>query len=596
MGSNSLWSIRNSGRLGDFFNGPDNTPTAGEGSTCVVETPTIPEIQGTDLLSTFEGVVVETIGIVTVANDPTDLDLEVFIQDAVGDGDPLTSDGIFVFGNGFTGSPFPDPRPEVGDEILVRGTVAEFAFDGSGDLTITQILPTTVEILSSGNDLPAPVELSDLPDEAIADGIDFWEALEGMHVEIASSQVISPTNFFGGFWMVARADATRLPTAGFFKRSSVTRIVPTVDSVDYNPERIQIDDAFAATANPLLTPGDQVCYVRGVVDYGFSNYRIQAVELETFADELPTTASRRSGETGDLRVTTLNVDGLFDLIDDPNADDVPDAAEQAIKLDKIALAIENEMLLPDIVLLQEVENQTVLQVLADQINASTGTTSYVAASLDTNDDRGIENAFLYNEDVVSLDIFELISDPAFDESREPLVGTFSIGANVVTIVNNHFSSKIGDDPIYGEVQPFTRSTEAERRDQAQVVRDYVNDLILSDPSALVLVGGDLNDYEFEEPGDGADYPLAILAGGVGEEPLENLNLLERAAERFTFIFDGNASSLDHMMATPSLVDFVVGVDILHFNSVFPNTLDDDATTPFRVSAHDAVEVRFDFDL
>ena len=64
-----------------------------------------------------------------------------------------------------------------------------------------------------------------------------------------------------------------------------------------------------------------------------------------------------------------------------------------------------------------------------------------------------------------------------------------------------------------------------------MVRDFVNTLFADDPNAWVIVAGDLNDFQFGEPGEGTDHPLAILAGGAGEVALTNLVNFEEAAER-----------------------------------------------------------------
>ena len=84
------------------------------------------------------------------------------------------------------------------------------------------------------------------------------------------------------------------------------------------------------------------------------------------------------------------------------------------------------------------------------------------------------------------------------------------------------------------------------------------------------LAGDLNDFQFGEPGEGSVHPVAILEGGAGEVPLTNLLGLEKAAETFAFAFDGNSQVLDHMLVRPSLLKSVVGADILHFNAGFPS--------------------------
>ena len=161
---------------------------------------TIPEIQGPAHLSPLAGETVQTTGYVTgVAFNG------FYFQDPVGDGDDHTSDGIFVFG----GLPL-----AAGDEVVVTGTASEFIPGGtaSGNLSTTQISASNVSPWESGDAPPNPTVIgssgrippneivisdSELPtnlqtDPAVfnptVDGIDFYEALEGMLVTVENPQ------------------------------------------------------------------------------------------------------------------------------------------------------------------------------------------------------------------------------------------------------------------------------------------------------------------------------------------------------------------------------------------------------------------------
>jgi hypothetical protein len=129
------------------------------------------------------------------------------------------------------------------------------------------------------------------------------------------------------------------------------------------------------------------------------------------------------------------------------------------------------------------------------------------------------------------------------------VGVFQVEGKTLTIVGNHFKSKGGDDALFGVNWPPVRVTEVQRKIQAQVVRDFVRAILDADPDALVMVAGDLNDFPFGEPGEGADHPLAILEGMDGGLPLVNLVNLEKDDERFTYVYDGNSQVLDHMLVS-----------------------------------------------
>lgn len=585
--------------ISDFNLGPANTPTGGDTPPPPPATAaTIMEIQGTGQFSPLDGERVETTGVVTLF---TANGANLWLQDDEGDSDPTTSDGIFVSGGGF---PLSGPRPSVGDEIRIVATAEEQQFPPALPLTRLRTVQE-VEILSSGNPLPAPVGLKDLPDVSIPQGIAFWEPLEGMLASVTDAKVVAPTTGFGEFVVLAESDA--VPGSGYFPQTKQLLVRDLGDGqVDYNPERIMVDDGSLSQAIQAM-PGDEVLSLTGAVDFTFGNYKLQPLagfELETHKPPKPP-ASRRSGPHGDTVITTFNVENLFDLVDDPVKDDgssTPTPEALQTKLAKLAAAVRVELRLPEIVVVQEIENTQILQELGDRVNAA-ARTDYVATSFETSDVRGIEPGFLWDAERVSLrDAFQLSGpdvEAAFGPSsaspgREPLVGVFDVEGNEVTIVANHFKSKSGDDPLFGVNQPPIRVTEEQRKLQAHVVRDFVDGILGQDPDAKVMVAGDLNDFSFAEPGEGPDHPVAILEGSPGELPLTDLMGMEKRAEAFTFVFDGNSQVLDHTLVSPALLDRARAADVLHFNSPFPESLSGDPGTPLRVADHDPLEARFSF--
>ncbi len=730
---------------------------------------TIMEIQGGEQFSPFDGQVVETSGVVTLF---TASGADFWLQDPAGDGDPATSDGIFVSGGGF---PDEGPRPAVGDFIRVIAKVQEDQYGNALPLTCLRSV-ALIEVLSSDNPLPAPIKLNDLPNESIADGIAFWEPLEGMLVSVRNAPVVAPTSSYGEFAVLAKRDAK--PGSGFYPQTKQILIRNLGgDVVDYNPERILVDDSSLDEAI-VVRPGDRVRHLVGAVDYTFGNYKLQPVSFDVKTHRLPRLpASTRSGPRGDTVITTFNVENLFDLelnvpvvvdaigevgydpgsewgsglistkdntirressvcqgdadetdpfdpssewdgfakdtfdglgshsvtcgtgsglffseyvegssynkaveiyngtgaavnlgaegyaveiyfngnsspgrtiplegtladggvfvLAHPSADPVILAVADQIssgvlfngddavvlrkggkddagstptpggletQLAKLAMALQVELELPEIIVVQEVENTAILQELGDRVNAAAGT-NYVATSFETSDARGIEVGFLWDDDRVDLldayqmygpDVAAAFGPGSPSPGREPLVGVFDVEGREVTIVGNHFKSKGGDDPLFGVNWPPNRITEVQRKMQAQVVRDFVDTILDADPNALVMVAGDLNDFQFGEPGEGTDHPVAILEGGAGEMPLTNLLNLEKDAETYTYVYDGNSQVLDHMLVSPALCDLVAGVDVLHFDAGFPSGLGEDATTSLRASDHDPLEGRFNF--
>ena len=76
------------------------------------------------------------------------------------------------------------------------------------------------------------------------------------------------------------------------------------------------------------------------------------------------------------------------------------------------------------------------------------------------------------------------------------MGEFRFRGKKLFVVVNHFSSKGGDHTLFGRFQPPIRSSELARHQQAQVVNDFVDELLAVDPNANVVVLGDINDFEF----------------------------------------------------------------------------------------------------
>jgi predicted extracellular nuclease len=555
---------------------------------------TIPEIQGSGARSRWVRARTTVRGVVTQLTRQAS---GLWIQDPIGDADPLSSDGIFVL------LPEDLPPPEVGDWIEIEARVQELA--SSGALPLTRLVALSrLTILARGMPLPAPQPILFVPDVSIAAAAEFFEALEGMRVEVRAAPVVAASTRFGELTVVAPLN--RFPGSG---RSLLTGhlLIRSLGAggVDFNPERLII--ARGALPMPAtVRPGDRVTRAVGALDYTFDSYKIQAAELEVATRPLPAPpVSRRSGLRGDWKLATFNLGNLFDRSDDPSTadeDSTPSRRELEIKLEKLAQAFVLELALPDIAIVQEVENSAILQQLADRVNER-ARTDYVATSFASSDARGIEVGALHDARRVRLlDAFQLAGvevDAAFGRAsespgREPLVARFEIGGRVVWVVGNHFKSKLADDPLFGVHDPPRRPSEVQRKLQARAVRGFADRLLAADPGALLLIGGDLNDFEFGEPGEGADHPVSILEGGADQIPLLDLVRLEPRGERFSFVFDGNSQLIDHLLASPALLRLLRGVDVLHFNAGFPEDLARDPSVPFRASDHDPVEARFAF--
>lgn len=567
-----------------------NTPGAPNAlATPAVTSAAIYEIQGAGHTSAFVGQQVQTSGIVTGFRLDTESRLDgttpndgFYIQDPTGDGNDATSDGILIF----TGSTDPRTLVTVGDLVSVTGSVSEFRSSSrTSDLTLTEITGPSVSVMSSGHALPDAVVIGTggrvppatvIDDDGLAsfdpttDGIDFYESLEGMRVQVNDAVVVGGTSGFGEITVLADDGA------GVDQRTSAGGV--HISAGDFNPERILIDDYNNFGAAPQVSVGDTFdAPIVGHMDYTFGNFKL--INDDPLPSVTPTTvADSPTALTGDathVTIATFNVENL-----DPNdADGDADIANG--QFDHLAAQIVGYMLSPDIIGLQEIQDNSgsvddgvtdaslTYQTLIDAITAAGGPTYEfidIAPVDGTNGGQpgaNIRVGFLYNPARVSVDAAsaELIdpTNPALADSRKPLAVDFEFNGETITVITNHLNSKGGDDPLFGSDQPPVLSSEVQRLQQAQVINDYVDAILAGDADANVVVLGDLNDFEFSPP-------LATLTGGV----LTDLTGTVPGSDRYTYNFDGNSQVLDHILVSDALLGGA-SVDILHVNSDYSDS-------------------------
>ncbi len=575
--------------------GGDDTPGLSNDGIVVPPPPpvatqvTIPEIQGLSHLSAFDGMEVQSHGVVTAVHHNG-----FYLQDPVGDNNSDTSDGIFVF----TGS---TPLVSSGDEIEIVAQVIEFIPGGAAtnNLSITELINPELTLISSNNALPPAVIIGDagrlpptanIDDDGLTiyqpelDGVDFYESLEGMRVIINDAMAVSPINRFDEIFVVAEQGKG---ATGINTRQGIT-----LRNGDYNPERVQIqvDEHFLPGFDPVVNVADRLGQVEGVISYSFGNYEVIATQPfnVTTGGLMPETDSivgHKGYQNKKLTVASFNVLNL-DPNDNDGTSDVADGQFQ-----RIAKTIAGVLNNPDIIGLQEIQDNSgsdddgvvdaseTYQLLIDEIILAGGK-NYVYADLPpvNNQDGGqpggnIRVGFLFNPDRVDLidGSLEKILDEnladgdAFLDSRKSLAAGFRFKGREVTVINNHFSSKFGSSPIFGQIQPFVNGQEEIRSEQAKVVKSYVNDLLALNPDAAIVVLGDLNEFDFESP-------LTELKGT--EAPfLTNLTETLPVRERYSFIFRGNSQALDHMLVSPYLAG-KSEFNMVHVNTEFADQASD----------------------
>ncbi len=577
------------------------------------------QIQGDGPLSPLEGNVVETRGIVTADLEKTPK-RGFFLQQPGCDADPTTSDGLFVYDRG-------RDLVSAGDEVVVRGQVKEFH-------DLTELVLEQVEVASHGNPLPTPVVL-DPPSDA-TESAHYFEAREGMLVRVPAAQVVGPTNRFGEFAVVT-AD---VPLEGkhVFRDGPVGEIF-LVDDAGVGPFQLKVGDALTGLVGVVdyafgayklqlvqeptvakapdpgkrgdvdgdgdVDPDDRAALearlgtVAGPEDPADLNGDLQITEADLQAWDALYANLRLPPDV--FSVATFNTENLFDDVKDPGKLQSPDASslltaqEYARKLNKVAQAIHDDLREPTILGVQEVEKIEVLKALAAQPVIQT---DYGAVLIEGPDGRGIDVGLLYDRKRVTVLSAEQrqgcttlsprsggpgipcdsngdgTEDGNLLFSRPPLVVRLLVKradggeGRVLWLIVSHFKSKRGGEEL----------TEARRVAQARFVAGLVREIQASAPGADVIVLGDLND-------------------GLGTRPIQALtqeaeliDLWSQAPRptRYSFIFNGVAEALDHILVTPGLAERLLRLEPVHINADFPEAWSQVGGVSRRSSDHDAV--------
>ena len=161
------------------------------------------------------------------------------------------------------------------------------------------------------------------------------------------------------------------------------------------------------------------------------------------------------------------------------------------------------------------------------------------------------------------------TNPVWTTSRKPLAGEFEFRGRKVFVIANHFNSKGGDQNADGRFQFPAQSSTVQRAGQAQVVHDFVGQILDVDRKADVVVLGDLNDFQFSPS-------VAALrtgtADGSGPSILTDLIATLPKDQQYTYVFNGVSQVLDHILVTPGLGD--VQYQVVHVNAEYADQASD----------------------
>ncbi|MBN2550393.1 MAG: ExeM/NucH family extracellular endonuclease [Anaerolineales bacterium] len=556
-------------------------------STLVADQMRIHHVQGDGAESPFDGeVITDLFGVVTWVQSKG-----FYMQDPQPDADADTSEGIYVY----TSSA---PTAKVGEAVTVTGMVDEYYLMTEITSVTSVVTDTTTEVITPFVlDLPVAVNL---------------EPQESMLVTIPETMTVSQNYFQGRYGQVTLSADGRLynPLNG---SHAVT--------LEENLRRMLVLDDNSTAQNMTIVPyigddntlraGDEVANLTGVIDYGLINssggyfYRLQPTQAVTFVRKNERTTAPEV-LPGSLRVASFNLYNFFNGNGDGTGFPAlrgPSTYDEFVRQrDKLIPAL--VALNGDIVGLMEVENDNAfiatqliaIQDLVNSLNAVMGAGTYAWVLEPAPGTDQIKVAMIYKPAVVTPQgagqNFQMDYGAYTDVfNRPPLAQTFKLNStgDVFTVVVNHFKSKGCGDATGADLDQGDGAGcyAAKRLAQAQAMLLVITQLQTSSGDEDVLVIGDLNAYAEEAS------IQALITGGL-------VNLVEDqvdADDRYSYVFDGQAGYLDHMLATELLAIKMLGVDIWHINTDEPEVINYDqdynppgyyTADPYRSSDHDPV--------
>ncbi len=532
-----------------------------------------------------------------------------YLQDLTGDGDPATSDGIFVF----TGNA---DLVSAGTVVRVTGYARERINQTTinGSNSDSAAVPAA-SIVSCGTGSVTPTDVV-MP---FADA-NYLERFEGMLVRFPQALVIAEHfNYdrFGELVIALPLDGETRPFTGTAIEepgananartlaNSLRRITLDDGLGTQNPGTVRHPNGAAFSLSNRFRGGDILQNTVGALGQDATTYRIQPTGPANH-----TATNSRPGAPapvgGTLRVAAMNTLNFFLTLDRPAGDpldntcgplknvecrgaDSDQPTEFTRQRTKLIAALAG--LDADVIGLSEIENTLGVEPLADIVAGLPGY-AYVDTGLIGAD--AIRVGLLYRPaKVVPVGAFKILDstvDPRFldTKNRPTLAQTFQSVANGsrFTVVVNHFKSKGSPCDDVGDLDAGDGqgNCNATRTLAAQALVDWLatDPTGSGDPDFLIL--GDLNSYAREDPihaiKQGADDAL-----GTGDD-YTNLIARFEGDYAYSYTFDGQAGYLDHALVTPSLLAQVTGATHWHINSDEPDVLDYD--TSFKPAAQDAL--------
>ena len=591
-------------------------------------------IQGAAHESPLKGQSVTDVpGIVTAITYTQGKPTGFYMQDEHGDGNPVTSDGIFVY----CGKDRVPVGLNIGDEVTVSGKVAEYIpnakinnttgkpfYEKEERLSITQLMSDAakIQVKSHGKPLPNPIELT--PDNMIkkvatgsigslepdTEAIDYYESLEGMRVKVANPKVIAKN--FGKTYYIAPYNAPSISYRGgmMYNSYDATAMIPVYTTncfkaesdSGYSKEGANTTDSFNGDIIGVITyhNGDYTCA-----------YQIALTEKlppRTKGSLSPESSAAIHFDAAKLNVVSYNLKNF-------SAGNTPDTK----RAEHFADHFINELKAPDIICLieiqddsgakndTEVDSKETLDLLINKMKEKDSSKLYKKIYINPQDgvDGGkpgsnIRCAYLYRTDRVELvpDEDSIQTDADESDTKAEIIGTgtnaklkanparIGVGETAFNrcrkslVAHFKFKDSINDGKDFfminnhlsskrGDAPIWGAKQPVERK--SEVSRHGQARIVKNFIDSILAAR---SDAMIVSVGDYNDFwfseTMKIMKGTNMKNAVEELP----ENERYTFVYDAHSQTLDNIIVPNRAGVTISGADILNVNSEFGGKLSD----------------------
>lgn len=527
---------------------------ASAAASCRAPALAIHAVQGVETESALVGELVTVEGVVTAHRAADDSRTGFFIQAITPDADPRSSEGLFV-ATGPRRSP-----PSIGRRVRARGEVREL--EGMTQLHAIELVQECGEAALR----PARVTLANREPSS----------LDGMWVRIEETWTLVDTRSLAGHGELSVSRSGRLYAPGHELGAGA--------KVQGEPRWLIEDEGLKTSLTepggilPRLRLGDKIHEPTGVVYVAAGRPALLATEPLDWRE--PILPPLDAAPPDALRFVSLNLDNYFVRLGSRGAASKDELSRQRAKLVAALVSLD-----ADLVALTELENdgeasvQHLLALLNEQLRAEQ---IYTWSRASPPGGSPLRAALIYRPGRVRA-LGEARFDLPGPFTRPPLVQPFEGRRGAFTLVVVHLKSKRcdGEPAVLG---PEGCNAETRLHEAAALARS-MGPLGEAAPGSGVVLLGDFNSDSLEAP------MLELQSAGWLE-----LRGAMTDEDRYSYVFEGRASLLDHAFATAGVAAALRSASIWHINADEPSfrsyRLDNPPgqyrPDPYRCSDHDPI--------